>query len=272
MKRFILLVSLLFITSCEPKEDIYYVGSNSVLLPIQILKKAYEQQKPDIKFKEHGEGSNSFHINKNSIFGQSREMKAVEKEWGEKFGPLKHKKICFSALAIIINPDNPVNELTMEQLKQIFTGKIKNWQEVGGNHTPITVLGRGGRSGSEDYFEEKVLDGKKITGRRHRLASNEQVIEAVTKQKNAVGYIGAGDLDKKKVKVLALRHDKESQGVLPEYKNLKNETYPIIRPLYILFLDDANQEVKDFMDFALSQEGQKVIKEAGFLPIKNIEE
>ena len=143
MTRFVLLLLLLLMTACEPQADISYTGSGSVHDPIKPLIKRYEQKNPDIRFTEQGDGSDSFHLNSNSIYGQSREIKAVEKEWGEKFGPLNRKKICYGALTIVVNHDNPVNGLTIGQLKYIYIGKIKNWQEVGGKNALIRVLGRG---------------------------------------------------------------------------------------------------------------------------------
>ena len=133
-------------------------------------------------------------------------------------------------------------------------------------------MGRGGRSGTEDYFEEKVIDGERITGNKYRVSSSKQVIEAVVKHKYTIGYVEVGYFDTKEVKIFALSDKKSSQAVLPQYKNLKNGIYPIIRPLYILTLQNANQDVKDFMNFVLSEEGQNVIKEAGYLPIKEKEE
>ena len=85
---------------------------------------------------------------------------------GRKVWTTRSKKICYGALTIVVNHDNPVNGLTIGQLKYIYIGKIKNWQEVGGKNARIRVLGRGGRSGTEDYFEEKVLDGEEVNNRK----------------------------------------------------------------------------------------------------------
>lgn len=264
----IITVILIILTAvgCHNENEIIYTGSNSVKKPMEALAKAYMQKNPQIKIKVMGSGSDSFHISNEVIYGQSREIKPEEEKWAKKYGPVQREKFCYGAIAIFVHPENPINGLDMEQLRKIYSGQVKNWKEVGGEDNPIAVVARGGRSGSEEFFEKEVLKEDKITNRRYSLGLNNEVVEIVSKHKFAIGYAEVAYVDNT-VKTLTLAENPNTPGVLPELKNLKDQTYPLTRPLYLLIKEDAKANVKDFWNFILSPEGQTVLEDIQYAPI-----
>lgn len=265
----IVLILIMFTgAGCHNHNEIIYTGSNSVKKPIEALAKAYMQKNPQVKVKVMGSGSDSFHLSNEVIYGQSREIKPEEEKWIKKYGPVQREVFCYGAIAIFVNPENPVKSLDMEQLKKIYNGEIKNWKEVGGEDNPIAVVSRGGRSGSEKFFEDKVLKGDKITGRRYAIGLNDGIVKVVSKHKFAIGFAEVGYVDNS-VKTIALAERPGTPGILPELKNLQDRTYPLTRPLYLFIKNDAKPEVKDFMNFILSSEGQTVLKNIQYAPGKN---
>ena len=272
MKRIgIILVFLIFVTGAGCNDNkIFYTGSNSIKKPMEALAAAYMQKNPQVKIKVMGSGSDSFHVSNSVIFGQSREMKSEpeEEKWVKKYGPVEREVFCYGAIAIIVNNENPIESLDMEKLRNIYNGKINNWKELGGADAPIAVVTRGGRSGSEKFFEEKVLKKDKAAKGRYAVALNDDVVEVVSKHQFAIGYVEVAYVNDT-VKVLALANHPGDPSVLPELKNLQDKSYPLTRPLYLMIKSDAKPEVKDFMNFILSTEGQKVLENMQYASVNN---
>ena len=165
------------------------------------------------------------------------------------------------AIAIVVHPSNKISELTLEQVKEIFAGKITNWKEVGGEDKPIVVVIREEGSGTRETFEKKVMKGEECTEHAIQKPSNGAVKATVATNENAIGYIGLGYVD---ASVKALRIN----GVAPTKDTAGGGEYPISRKLYMITKGEPKGAVKEFLEFMLSAEGQKIVEEQGFVPLK----
>ena len=160
-----------------------------------------------------------------------------------------------------MHPLNPVKNLTTLQLKGIYDGSIKNWKQVGGKDSAIVVISRDTSSGTYEVWHEKVMSKTDVGKEALLQASNGAILSTVGENPKAIGYIGIGYLNDK-IKVLTVN------GVEGIIENGKSGKYPIFRKLYMYANEDKySNEAKSFVDFILSEEGQNLVKEAGFFPL-----
>ena len=182
-------------------------------------------------------------------------------------------KSALDGLAVVAHPSNPVSQLTIDQLSDIFTGKIKNWKEVGGNNLQIVILSREINSGTHVYFKEHVLrkgDEKSVeefSPMALLMSSSQAIAEEVSQNPNAIGYYGMGYISQKQ-KVIFVAKDANSPYVGPVMENVQDNSYPISRPLLLYTKGQPQGIVKAFVDFALSAEGQEIVKKTDFVPVK----
>ncbi|KPK27777.1 MAG: phosphate ABC transporter substrate-binding protein [Nitrospira bacterium SG8_3] len=241
-------------------------GSTTVLPIAQKVAEAYMQQNPDVKISISGGGSGngikalidgSTDIADSSRFIKNKEVKlAVEK--GEYPVPFA---VAYDCIVPVVHPSNSVMNLTMDQLKAIYAGEVKNWKEVGGPDSPMVVISRDTSSGTYEVWHEKVMNKERIFPGALLQASNGAIVQAVSKNKNAVGYIGLGYLDKG-VKPLMVNGNKGSE------ETTLNGTYPISRPLFMFTSGWPTGDTLNFINFVLHPEkGQKYVGEAGFVPL-----
>lgn len=197
----------------------------------------------------------------------SRKIKMDERmklqDAGRKF---KEVIIANDALSVVVNPENKVSQLTREQLEGIFTGKIKNWKEVGGDDMQIVVYSRETSSGTYEFFKEHVLNRKNYASTVLNMPATGAIIQSVSQTKGAIGYVGLAYVSKE-VKDIAVSYDGKT-FVPATMENAINKTYPIVRPLYFYYSMDREKDVKPFIDFVLSAEGQKIVGEVGYIPLK----
>jgi phosphate transport system substrate-binding protein len=166
----------------------------------------------------------------------------------------------WDALVVMVHPENPVQNLSVEQLYNIMTGKIRNWSEVGGSNEPILVVVRVGKMSGVGYMGRKMLfdDPRANFYRRAiNLKSSGPVEKKVEKRVNAIGISGVSSAKRRNVKLLSLN------GVAPTKTNVSNGTYPFYRPLYLITKGAPQGKVKKFMDWLLSSDGQKVVSDQG---------
>ena len=202
------------------------------------------------------------------IAQSSRKIKFSEKQKLNEGGKTaKEVIVAYDALAIIVHPSNKVTNLTREQLEGIFTGKIKNWKEVGGDDLKIISYARETSSGTYEFFKESVLKNKNYMNGIMSMPATGTVIQSVSQTKGAIGYVGLAYVNKD-VKAINVSYDKGATFVEPSVANAKNETYPIVRPLYYYYVTSSESKVKPFMDFVLSSAGQKIVSEIGFITVK----
>jgi phosphate transport system substrate-binding protein len=168
-------------------------------------------------------------------------------------------------LSVFLNKSNKVSELTIQQLGNIYSGKITNWKEVGGDDAKIRLYGRESSSGTFEFFREHVVKSD-FAVNVQTLPGTAAIVNAVSKDKYSIGYGGAAYAEG--VKDCKVKKDAKSKGVLPTAATIKNKTYPISRYLYMYLKSRPTGETKAFIDWILSPEGQKLIAEVGYFPVK----
>ncbi|MFB9863751.1 phosphate ABC transporter substrate-binding protein [Rufibacter immobilis] len=174
--------------------------------------------------------------------------------------------IAYDALSVVVHPSNKVNQLTREQLEGIFTGKITNWQEVGGANVKIVAYSRETSSGTYEFFKEHVMDKKNYANGILMMPATGSIVQSVSQTAGAIGYIGLA-YETKDVKSLAVSYDQGKTFVAPSVEAAKDKTYPISRPLFFFHDATAEAKVKPFVDYVLSEEGQQIVQETGYIPL-----
>lgn len=206
--------------------------------------------------------------NTTDIAMSSRKMKLSEKmKVGEQGSSSVETVIAFDALAVIVNKGNKVNQLTREQLEGIFTGKIKNWNQVGGDDMPIVTYGRESSSGTYDFFKEHVLNNKNYASNVLSMPATGAIVQSVSQTKGAIGYVGLAYVEGN-VNAVKVSFNKGKTFVAPSIATAKDKSYPIVRPLFFYNLASSSKSVKPFIDFVLSAEGQKIVESEGFVTLK----
>jgi phosphate transport system substrate-binding protein len=241
-------------------------GSTTVLPIAQAASEAYMKAHPGINISLSGGGSGDgikALIDKSTdIANSSRDMKKEEIELAKTKGvnPTEHI-VAIDAIVPIVNPKNKVKGLSIDQLSQIYQGKITNWKEVGGDDLAIVVVSRDSSSGTFESWGHLILSGSKVTPRAQMQASNGAVVQAVSKNRYAIGYIGIGYLNKS-IKGLTVN------GVTASAKTALDKSYPVARPLFMYTNGKPAGETANFIKFLLGPAGQKIVQKEGFVPLK----
>ncbi|MGV3754076.1 MAG: PstS family phosphate ABC transporter substrate-binding protein [Verrucomicrobiota bacterium] len=198
---------------------------------------------------------------------KGKEIEACVKAFGKR--PTEYK-VCLDGLSVYVNAKNPVKELTVLQLEEIFTGKIKNWKQVGGEDAPITIVSRENSSGTYEFFKEHVLKGKDFASSAQTMPGTAAVLQSVANEPKAIGYGGAAYGEG--AKHLSIKADDASPAVEPTEENVVKGTYPIWRYLYIYVNPNLDKgEVAAYLNWIRSDDGQKVVKDIGYFPLpKNL--
>ena len=261
------LMLILFLTaSIASAGNIVIKGSTTVLPIAQKVSEVYMKQHPDIKISISGGGSGngmkalvdgSTDIADSSRFIKDKEVKlAVEK--GRYPVPFA---VAYDCIVPVVHPSNSILNLTMAQLKALYKGEIKNWKDVGGPDRKVVVISRDTSSGTYEVWEKKVMNKERVFPGALLQASNGAVVQVVSKNKNAIGYIGLGYMDKS-VKALMVDRVKGSE------ETTLNGLYPISRPLYMFTSGWPKGDTLKFINFVIHpQKGQKYVKEAGYVPL-----
>ena len=183
-------------------------------------------------------------------------------------------KVALDGLAVVVSSKNPVGKLTIDQLSGIFTGKITNWKEVGGEDAKIVILSREVNSGTHVYFKEHVLRKLDPNSKEEfapgalMLSSSQAIADEIAQNPAAIGYYGMGYISSKQKPVMVAK-DEKSEYENPSIENVINGKYPISRPLFVYTNGQPQGLVKKCIDFALSKEGQEIVLKTDFVPIKN---
>ena len=247
-------------------------GSDTLVILAQKWAEVYMGKNPGVKIQITGGGSGTgFAALQNQttdLANASRKIKAKEieaciKAFGKR--PTEYK-VCLDGLSVYVHAENAIKELTIDQLDGIFSGKIKNWKEVGGQDAPITVYSRENSSGTYEFFKEHVLKGKDFVASAQTMPGTAAVLQAVAKDKNGIGYggaaYGAG------AKHLAVKRDSAAPAIEPSEETVVNGTYPIWRYLFI-YVNPAldKNEIAAYLNWIRGNEGQAVVKEIGYYPL-----
>lgn len=244
-------------------------GSDTMLPLVQELAEIFTTKQGGVPVAVTGGGSgtgiNALKSGSTDIAMSSRAMKMGEKiSFEEAKKGIKEIVIGFDALSIIVHPSNKVSNLTRQQLEGIFTGKITNWKEVGGEDLKIVPYTRESSSGTYEFMKEYVLDGKEFTNTAISSPATAGIVQSVSQTKGAIGYIGLAYLEDI-VKPIAVSFD-GTNFVEPSFKNAVDKKYPIIRELYFFHTKNDENKVKSFTSFVLSDIGQKALAHKGYIP------
>jgi len=266
------ILALFPFVSYSQKVSFKIKGSDTVLPISQLEAETYMKKNSNTSITVTGGGSgvgiSAILRGTTDIAQSSRKMKIEEKQKMIDAGKVvKEVIIANDALSVIVNHGNKVSQLTKEQLQGIFTGKIINWKDVGGDDLKIILYSRETSSGTYEFFKEHVLNKKNFASNALLLPATGAIVQSVSQTKGAIGYVGLAYSDKS-VKSLKISHDKGVTFVEPEITNAMNMTYPITRPLYFYYLTSVEKTVKPFIDFILSAEGQQIVRTEGYVPVK----
>jgi phosphate transport system substrate-binding protein len=246
-------------------------GSDTMVILAQKWAEVYMKSHPEVNIQVTGGGSGvgiAALINgATDICNASRQLKPAEiTKLKERYNTPGIEIPCAQdGITVYVNDANTVKVLTVQQIGDIFRGKIKNWKEVGGNDAPINLYGRENSSGTYVFFQEMVVKGD-YASNCNTLPGTAAVVNAVKKDKNGIGYGGAAYAEG--VKEVAVKKDAGSPAFLPNAENIKAKHYPIARYLYMYMANRPTGEVKKYVDWILSPEGQKYVSEIGYFPIR----
>ena len=258
----ILLLTAVFGAGCistEDTETISIAGSTTVLPVAQAAAEEYMNQHSNADIQVSGGGSG---VGATSVIGGtadigmlSRDLKASEKDGNN----LKEFIVGKDGIALVGHPSNTASDLSLEQVKAIYQGTITNWKDVGGADSEIVLIGRDSSSGTREFFTEFVLDKEDAAKEMQELNSNGAVAQAVSITPGAIGYVSLEYVDDS-LKAFSIG------GVAPTVENVISGVYEINRPLLMVTNGEPEGLAADYLAFILSEEGQQILKDSGFIP------
>lgn len=250
-------------------QGIFLKGSDTVLPLAQAEAEEFINENPGKSVTVTGGGSGvgitALIDGEVNIATASREMKPDEIEAAKINGinPVEHA-VAYDGISVIVNPRNPVSELTFGQLRGIYNGSISNWKEVGGEDRPIVAISRDSSSGTYEYFKEEVLLGDEYRPDALTQPATGGIMGEISQNPNAVGYIGVAYLDES---VKALNLDGGNGSASPSPENITSGKYPLSRPLYFYTNGEPSGLTRELIDFVMSEKGQNLVREIGYFPI-----
>lgn len=258
--------AFILLTNAAIAGNLVIKGSTTVLPIAQKVSEAYMKEHPGTNISISGGGSGNgikaIIDGTTDIADSSRFIKDKEVKLAVSRGvfPVPHS-VAYDCIVPVVHPSNSVKDLSMVQLKEIYQGKITNWKDVGGPDRQIVVISRDTSSGTYEVWEKKVLEKERVYPGALLQASNGAVVQAVSKNKNAVGYIGLGYLDDS-VKACSVN------GITGSETTTLNGTYPVSRPLFMFTNGWPELDVANFINYVRHPEkGQKLVREAGYVPL-----
>jgi len=289
MKKVVVYIGVLLLAACgapEKKQEqtaseqadgkskitITVKGSDTVLPLAQAEAENYMKENKNAAVTIVGGGSGvgitALKDETTDIAMSSRPLKMEERvKFQNKKMELKEVVIANDALAVIVNPKNKVSQLTHQQLGDIFTGKVTNWKQVGGSDMKIVAYARETSSGTYEFFKEHVMDKKNYAATVLNMPATGAIVESIAKTEGAIGYVGLA-YETKDVKQLAVSYDDGKTFVAPGVAAAQDGTYPVSRPLYFYYDASKENSVKPFIDYILSETGQKIVADVGYVPLK----
>jgi phosphate transport system substrate-binding protein len=291
--RFLLAVgALTLIAGCKPKTGetpagggkaratIQNKGSDTMVNVAQVWAEEYKKLQPhvDVEVSGGGSGVGIAALTKGTIdlANASRDMKAEEKAQAKKNTGKEPKEfvVGFDALAVYVHKDNPLTEITNEQLAEIFAegGKVTKWSELGvklpGGQDQIVRVSRQSSSGTYEFFREHVLNKKDFKLGSRDMNGSKEVVELVASTVSAIGYSGLGYNEPGKVRMLRVSPKAGQPAIEPGVATTLSKQYPIARPLLVYTLGEPTGETKHYIDWILSDAGQKVVEKSGYVPLR----
>ncbi len=264
----ILTIISVIITGCSKNTEnkIVIKGSTTVLPITQKAQEVYSDLNKDVRISIEGSGSGNgikaLIDGSTDIANSSRELQEKElTKINERNIKVKEIAVALDMIVPVVHPDNPVKNVTMNQLKAIYDGSITNWQQLGGLNENIVVISRDTSSGTYEVWQELVLENNDVAKSALLQASNGAVLSSVAGNKKAIGYVGYGYINDT-IKMLNVNNIK------PSIPNGKSGAFPISRKLYMYINEETvSAEARKFIDFILSEQGQKLVEGTGYIPI-----
>ncbi len=254
------------------KKTITIKGSDTLVILAQRWAEKYMAAHQGVVVQVTGGGSGTgiaALINGTTDFANaSREMKKSEMDkLKQRYNTLGYEvKVAKDGITLYTNASNPVEELTLGQIKAIYLAEVTNWKDVGGKEAPIVLYGRENSSGTYVYFRDNVLGGSDYSATMQSLPGTAAVVNAVVKDRNAIGYGGAAYAEG--IKVIRVKTDPSSPGYAPTAESIRNNQYPIARYLYMYSRSKPVGAMEEYVDWILSPEGQEVVTKVGYFPVK----
>ncbi len=250
-----------FFLSCHrPQASLTVVGSTSVQPFAEILAEELMKQHPQEKIFVQGGGSSA---GIQAVLSEACPLGMSSRHLTTEEKGLLAIPIAYDAIAVIVPRQNPLTNLTKRQIQKVFSGQIKNWQELGWENRPITLVTREEGSGTREAFQHLIMEDKEISLAALVQDSNGAIRQVVGDDPQAIGYISLGLLNEK-VKALAI------DGVEPKAKNIRQQKYKVVRPFLFVLKKEPAGVLKDFLNFVLSQEGQRILAREGLMPVATL--
>lgn len=254
------------------RETITVKGSDTMVILGQRWAEEYMRRHPDVHIQVTGGGSGTgiaALINGTTRVAQaSRKMTADERAQAERRHgkPVREVVTALDGVAIYVHPDNPVESLTLEQLRALYTGRVTNWRDVGGPDLPVVLYGRENNSGTYVFMKEHVLEGADYAPGTRTLSGTAAVVSAVAADRGGIGY--GGIAYGKGVRHLKIRRDAASPAVEPSLETVRSGAYPLARPLHWYLVEDGDPAVAALVEWVLGPEGQRIVADVGYYPVR----
>jgi len=266
MKKIILAALTVALAANASAQKLILKGSDTLgakLVPM--MAEAYKSKHPNVTFEIAAEGSTtgiSAIIDGTAQIGMSsRTAKPTEVSSATVKGvKMTPTVVSHDGMAVIVNANNPVGTLSLRQVEQIFTGEITDWSAVGGKAGPFSIYTRNTSSGTYTDFKELAMKKHDYAPTSQKMAGNEQIASEVANNPSAIGYVGLAYVKTPGIKVIAI------DGVLPTKESVQARKYPYARPNFFYTNGEPAGNIKQFVDFVLSNEGQKIVESVGFVP------
>ncbi len=268
MKKLTLLACLFAVAGLVRAEKLVIKGSDTLgakLVPM--LSEEYKAKHADVSFEIAAEGSTtgiSAVIDGTAQIGMSsrRPKPTEESAAGAKGVTLKRHIVCYDGMAVIVNANSPISSLKKRQVEQIFTGDVNDWSAVGGPAGKISIYTRNTSSGTYSDWKELAMNRRDYASSSQKMAGNEQIVAEVAKNPNGIGYVGLAYIHAEGIKVVSI------DGAMPTKESVIGKSYPYARPTFYLTNGEPSGEAARFVEFTLSDEGQKIVEKIGFVPVR----
>lgn len=274
MKRSSILLSLLSAAALATPAfagSVTVKGSDTMVILAQKWAEIYMSKNPDTKIQVTGGGSGiglaALQNNTTDIANSSRPIRSTERAAAIRtFGKNPREyKVALDGLSIYVNTENSLKEISTAQLKEVFTGKVRNWKELGGNDAPITVYSRENSSGTYEFFKEHILKGADFVSSAQTMPGTAAVLQAVANDKNGIGYGGAAY--GQGAKHLSVKED-TGPAIEPNEETVLSGKYPISRYLFMYLNPEKDKgEIASFLNWIRSDTGQAIVKDVGYYPL-----
>ncbi|HEY0968586.1 MAG TPA: phosphate ABC transporter substrate-binding protein [Opitutaceae bacterium] len=268
MKKLIALLAAAVLATAAQAQKLVIKGSDTLgakLVPM--LAEEYKAKNPGVSFEIAAEGSttgiaaitdSTAQIGMSSRRARSTEISAAQ----AKGVNMKPYIVCYDGMAVVVNANSPITGLTRRQVEQIFTGDVADWSAVGGAAGKISIYTRNTSSGTYSDWKELAMKRRDYAASSQKMAGNEQIVAEVAKNPNGIGYVGLAYINAPGIKVVPI------EGSTPTKESVLKKTYPFARPTFYYTNGEPSGETAKFIEFTLSDAGQRIVEQIGFVPLK----